>query len=216
MKKIALRNTLRPYNCQSSNARKTHTSAVHEGKIDSRVHEGKILKDMWSQFMMEKRQNYSNHTNLKSGLLAGHLIRNLIWWAELSRLQTRSAPKFSINSWHTGLNHKKPNKCIITKSSKKNYIESVHEEKKPHKWYICSYNFNIRTNMKKHEGSLHKGKKPDKCSVCDYTCNQPMIIWTYICNLYIKEKSHTNALFGFIVAFFDMVCGIRAWTKEVL
>ena len=51
---IALRNTLRPYNCQSSNARKTHTSAVHEGKIDSRVHEGKILKDMWTQFMMEK------------------------------------------------------------------------------------------------------------------------------------------------------------------
>ena len=36
MKKIALRNTLRPYNCQSCGARKTHTSAVHDGKIDSR------------------------------------------------------------------------------------------------------------------------------------------------------------------------------------
>ena len=38
-------------------------------------------------------------------------------------------------------------------------MESVHEEKKPHKCPICDHSFSQKNDLKRHVESVHEGKK---------------------------------------------------------
>ena len=57
-----------------------------------------------------------------------------------------------------------------TKSSLKDHIDAIHEEKKPHKCSICDYSCKSESNLKRHIDAIHEGKKPHECSICDYSC----------------------------------------------
>ena len=51
-------------------------------------------------------------------------------------------------------------------------INSVHEEKKPHKCSICDYSCSKKSVLKTHIDSVHEKKKPHKCQICDYSGSQ--------------------------------------------
>ena len=49
----------------------------------------------------------------------------------------------------------------------KRHVDSVHENKKPHKCPICDFTSSQKSTMNIHTASVHEKKRPHKCSICD-------------------------------------------------
>ena len=49
------------------------------------------------------------------------------------------------------------------KSYLKSHVESVHENRKPHKCTVCNYSCSQKSTLKMHVVSVHENEKPYKC-----------------------------------------------------
>jgi KRAB domain-containing zinc finger protein len=112
---------------------------------------------------------------------------------------------------------KKPHKCSICdfttsrKETLKVHVESIHEGKKLHKCSICDYTSSYKGHLKTHIESVHEGNKPYKCSICFYSSSRKDSLKIHIQSAH-KGKKHKCSICNFACLFkIQIKKGLELW-----